>query len=86
MMSVLLRDSVVVRDTIVLYDPETYAETVRIVDSKMSWNDYCLNLLGISRPESLLNGIPRTIIDPRTLEDMIIRWNSEKMKIDTIPR
>jgi len=82
--SVLQKDSVVMRDTIMLYDPETYVETMKIVTSKYSVYEYCLQILGISNPNDVLDGREMTITNPETYEPMKIRWNASAGKIDTI--
>jgi len=83
-MSVLNRDSVVMVDTVTLYDPETFEENIRIVRSKMSLWEYCQNFLGIQNPNKLLDGETMTITDPDTYQEMKIRWNHQTSKIDTI--
>lgn len=82
--SILDTDSVTVVDTVVLYDPETFKDTMRIVESTISWRDYCTYRLGINRPDELLNGQPFTIMDPRRYEDIVVRWNNAETKLDTI--
>lgn len=84
--NVLDRDSLTVIDTIVLYDPDTYAETMRIVKSRISWREYCTGRLGINQPEQLLNGAPMTLTDPRTFEKVVVQWNASTSKLDTIRR
>lgn len=80
----LQRDSITVTDTIAVFDPTTYQETVNIVVTRYSILDYCKNFLGMPDPNILLDGKPHTITDPNTYEDLIIRYN-ERGKIDTIP-
>ena len=82
--SVLEKDSVTVRDTIVLFDPDTYRDTMKFVSSQISWKDYLMFRLGVNEPEKLLNGEPMTIMDPGTYEDITIRWNASATKLDTI--
>ena len=82
--SVLDRDSVAVLDTIVVFDPISYKDTTQFVVSHISWRDYCQLRLGINKPEELLSGQPVQIVDPKTFEDMTVRWNSGTMKLDTI--
>lgn len=82
--SVLDRDSVMLVDTITLFDPATYEETMRIVKSNMSLRDYLTVILGVNQPDQLLNGTPVEITDPRTFENLTIRWNSSAGKIDTV--
>jgi len=82
--SVLQQDSVVLLDTIILFDPETFEEEWKIVSSKYSVFDYCKQLLGISNPNDLLDGQEMTIANPETYEPMKIRWNASESKIDTI--
>ena len=78
-------DSVVVVETVKVYDPETDKEETNVVETKMSVGYYCREWLGIMNPDVLLDGKPRTITDPNTYEQMKIRWNAQAVKIDTIP-
>lgn len=82
--SILDRDSLTVIDTIALYDPTTNEESIRIVSSNLSWRDYMMFRLGINRPDALLNGVPFTLMDPRTYENMTVRWNGNTTKLDTV--
>ena len=82
--NILDRDSVMLIDTIVLFDPSTYEETIKVVSSKLSWRDYMMHHLGITSPDNLLNGAPYPLTDPRTYEQLIIQWNAGTGKIDTI--
>ena len=84
--SILDQDSVMVVDTITLFDPETYRDTVMIVSSNLSWRDYMTLRLGIQEPDRLLNGAPYTLTDLRTYRQMVVRWNATETKIDTISR
>ncbi len=83
--SIMERDSVVVVETVKIYDPETDKEETNIVETKMSVGYYCREWLGIMNPDVLLDGKPRTITDPKTYEQMKVRWNAQAAKIDTIP-
>jgi hypothetical protein len=82
--NILDKDSVTVVDTITLFDPSSYEETMRIVNSNMSWRDYMMLRLGINQPDALLNGAPLTLTDPKTYETLIVQWNSGAAKLDTI--
>jgi len=82
--SILDRDSLTVIDTIALYDPTTNEESIRIVSSNLSWRDYMMFRLGINRPDALLNGAPFTLMDPRTYENITVRWNANTTKLDTV--
>lgn len=82
--NILDRDSVMLIDTVVLFDPSTYEETMKIVSSKQSWRDYMMHRLGITQPDHLLNGAPYPLTDPQTYEQLIIQWNSGTGKLDTI--
>ncbi len=82
-MSMLDRDTITVTDTVVVFDPTTYEESVMVVNTKYSLRDYCKNVLGIPDPDILLDRKPHTIVDPKNYGDMIIRLN-EGGKIDTI--
>ncbi len=83
-LSQLDRDSIMVTDTVVIFDPTTYEETTTITNTNYSLRDYCKNFLGMQDPDILLDRKPHTIVDPRNYGDMIIRLN-ESGKIDTLP-
>ena len=57
----LQKDTVTIVDTVVVFDPETYVETMTVVTSKFSIYEYCQQVLGISKPEELLDGREMTI-------------------------
>ena len=82
--SVLERDSCIVTDTVTMFDPTTYEESIRVIKSTLSWRDYMSYRLGINRPEELLDGAPKTIMDPKTYTEITIRWNAGATKLDTI--
>lgn len=84
-MPLMDRDSIVTVDTVLLFDPNTYEQEVKIIQSRISVRDYCIRYLNMANPEILLDGKPHTIVDPNTYEDLIIRWNPGG-KIDTIPK
>ena len=67
------RDSMVMIDTVVVFDPNTYEQETKIMTSKISLKDYCLRYLGMSNPEILLDRKPHVIIDPETYEEITIR-------------
>ena len=83
-LSRLDRDSITVTDTVVIFDPTTYQETVKVIVTNYSTRDFCKNFLGMSDPDILLDGQPHTIVDPSTYGDLIIKL-SPSGKIDTIP-
>ena len=83
-LSPLDRDSITITDTVVIFDPSTYEETVNVIVTTYSMRDYCKNFLGMTNPDILKDGKPHTIVDPRTYGDLTIRLNSSG-KIDTIP-
>ena len=82
--SILDIDSVTVVDTVTLFDPTTYEETMKIIPSNLSWRDYMTLRVGISNPDLLLNGAPMTIDNLRTFEKMVVQWNASETKLDTI--
>ena len=82
--SFLDRDSLVMMDTTVLYDPDTYIETMTVIQNKMSVRDYCLHVLKFGNPELLSGGQAVEITDPNTYQKMTIKWNPATAKIDTI--
>ena len=81
----LAKDSVVSMDTVIVFDPETYEETMTVTRSVFSIYDYCQQMLGISNPDMLLDGKVHEISNPVTYEKMKIQWNPAAGKIDTIP-
>ena len=84
-MPLMDRDTITLIDTIALFDPNTYEQEIRIVETRISVRDYCIRYLNMSNPEILLDGKPHTIINPRTYEDLIIRMD-QSGRIDTIPQ
>lgn len=82
--SILDQDSVMVVDTVTLFDPATYEETIKIVKSNLSWRDYMNLRLGINEPDILLNGAPLTVLDPNTYEKIVLQWNATATRLDTI--
>ncbi len=80
------RDSITLIDTSIVFDPVTYQSETIITRTRYSLKDYCIHYLGIGTPEKLLDGKPHTIIDPKTYENLIIRYNADQRKIDTIPQ
>lgn len=83
-LSPLERDSIMITDTVVVFDPTTYEETTTITNTKYSLKYYCKEFLRMQDPDILLDRKPHTIVDPITYEDLIIRLN-ESGKIDTLP-
>ena len=84
-LSPMERDSITIIDTVAIFNPETYEETIQVITATYSLAEYCKTFLGMNNPDILLDGKPHTIVDPRTYEDMIIRLNPGG-KIDTIPK
>lgn len=82
-LSLLERDSIMIIDTVIVFDPTTYEETTTITNTKYSLKYYCKEFLRMQDPDILLDRKPHTIVDPITYEDLIIRLN-EAGKIDTI--
>ena len=83
-LSPLDRDSIMITDTVIIFDPATSEESTTVTNTKYSLKYYCKEFLRMPDPDILLDGNPHTIVDPRTYEDLIIRLNSSG-KIDTIP-
>jgi len=84
-MSPLDRDSVTMVENVEVLDPTTYESTRMVVTSRMSLRDYCFRYLGMGNADILLDGNPHTIVDPKTYEELTIKFNPEG-KIDTIPK
>lgn len=82
---VIDRDSVSLRDTMIIFDPETYEQTITITVNRWSLRDYCRIKLGMNNPDILLDFQPHAIIDPKTYDELTIRLRPEG-KIDTIPK
>ncbi len=72
-LSRLDRDSMMVTDTVIVFDPETYEQTITVVNTNYSLRDFCKNVLGMPDPDILLDGQPHTIIDPKDYGDMVVR-------------
>jgi len=82
--SPLDRDSITVVDTITVFDPETYEETVRVIESTYSLRNYCADFLGMTNPDILLDGKPHTIIDPKTYQELQVRYIAGSRKIEIL--
>ncbi len=82
-LSPLDRDSIMIIDTVLVFDPATYEETTTITNTKYSLKYFCKEFLRMQDPDILLDRKPHTIVNPVTYEDLIIRLN-ESGKIDTI--
>ena len=82
--NVLDKDSLTVRDTVILFDPTTEIEEVKVIESTLSWRDYMMFRLGINQPDNLLNGAPLKLTDPKTYEPITVQWNATETKLDTI--
>lgn len=84
--SLMDRQSVIVIDTSLIIDPETFSETMKVTRDTITLREYCEGRLGVQNADVLLDGKPRTITNPITYEDMIIRWNRGAGKLDTLPK
>ncbi|HSF90240.1 MAG TPA: hypothetical protein VLA46_12535 [Saprospiraceae bacterium] len=80
-LSALDRDSMMVTDTVIVFDPTTYEQTITVVNTNYSLRDFCKNVLGMPDPDILLDGQPHTIIDPKDYGDMVVRLKSGKIEI-----
>ena len=78
--------TVIVLDTSVIIDPDTFKETVKVIRDTMTMRAYLEGRLGVQEPDRLLNGVPVKITDPVSYGEMIIRWNDKLRKIDTLSR
>lgn len=67
------RDSMTLVDTVMIFDPNTYESEVQIIEHRISIRDYCTTMLGMDKPEILLDHQPHVIIDPKTYEDITVR-------------
>jgi hypothetical protein len=76
-LSKLDRDSMMVTDTVIVFDPETYEQTTTVVNTNYSLRDFCKNILGMPDPDILLDGQPHTIVDPKDYGDMVVRLTSD---------
>ncbi len=84
--SVLDDATVIVLDTSIIIDPDTFKETVKVIRDTMTARAYLEGRLGVQEPDRLLNGVPVKITDPVSYEELIIRWNDKLRKIDTLSR
>jgi hypothetical protein len=67
------RDSIHVIDTVAIFNPETYEETIQVIHAAYSIREFCKTFYGMNDPDILLDGNPHIIIDPKTYEDITIR-------------
>ena len=72
-LSQLDRDSMMVTDTVIVFDPTTYEQTITVVNTNYSLRDFFFIVLGMTDPDILLDGQPHTIIDPKDYGDMVVR-------------
>lgn len=79
------RDSLTLIDTAIIFDPTTYEEETRIIEHRISIRDYCTTVLGMAKPEILMDGQPHLIIDPRTYKEVTIRLTPDS-KLDIVPK
>lgn len=84
-MSPLDRDSITITDTIVVFDPSTYQESVDVIQTRYSIRDFARNVYGIGDADKLLDGKPHVIIDPRTYEEIRIRLTPSG-RIEELPK
>jgi hypothetical protein len=84
-MSRLDRDSIHVIDTVAIFNPETYEETIQVIHAAYSIREYCKTFYGMNDPDILLDGNPHIIIDPKTYEDISIRLTPDG-KIEVMPK
>lgn len=78
------RDSLTVVDTAIIYDPETYRDSMIVVSTTYSIRDYVRNFYALSDADILLDGQPHVIIDPNTFEEIMIRLTPDN-KIEVRP-
>jgi hypothetical protein len=83
-LTALDRDSILVRDTSVIFYPESYEEEVKIIQRKLSLREYARQELGIDDPDKLLDGKVMTIVDPETYKELKVRYNQVTHKIERI--
>ena len=67
------RDSIHIIDTVAIFNPETYEETIQVIHAAYSIREYVKTFYGMNDPDTLLDGNPHIIIDPKTYEDITIR-------------
>jgi hypothetical protein len=83
--SIMDREKIIVIDTSLIIDPDTFKETVKVTRDTITLREYCEGRLGVQNADQLLDGQPCKITNPITYDDMIIRWNRGAGKIDTLP-
>jgi hypothetical protein len=83
--SIMDREKIIVIDTSLIIDPDTFKETVKVTRDTITLREYCEGRLGVQNADRLLDGRPHKITNPITYEDMIIRWNRGVGKLDTLP-
>ncbi len=79
------RDSLTLIDTAVIFDPVTYEEEVKVIEHRISIRDYCVTVLGMAKPEILMDGQPHLIIDPRTYKEVTVRLTPDS-KLDIVSK
>jgi hypothetical protein len=84
-MSRLDRDSITLVDTVSLFDPVTYEESVQIIPATYSLREYLTTFWHIGSPDILLDGQPHVILDPKTYEEITIRLTPDN-KVEVIPK
>ena len=78
-------DSMVLIDTVLIFDPDTYEEETQIMTRSISLKDYCTTYLGMGNPDILLDHQPHIIIDPKTYEEITIMLTPDG-KIQRTPK
>jgi hypothetical protein len=79
------RDSITIVDTVAIMDPETGAETIKVITAVYSMREYLTTFWAVSNPDLLLDHQPHVILDPRTYEEITIRLTPDN-KIEVKPK
>lgn len=74
----------VVLDTSIVFDPKTYEETIVANRFEYSLEEYLKEELNIKEPKTILDGKEHLIRDQYQNRMIHLRWNPQKMTLDTI--
>ena len=80
------RDSMMIIDTVAIFDPATNEESIQVITSTYSLRDYCTSILRMGNPDILLDEQPHTVVDPETYGDMIVRLTPQGKIVVTKPK
>ena len=77
-------ENIIVYDTVFIFDPSTYEESVIVKQFNLSPRAYIESELNVSPPELVLDGKVHKIKDQYHPRMLHLRWNHKQEKLDTI--